>query len=121
VPQYNTLQVDRASYRGGGRGRGGFGRGIGLVVCHNYQQIGNYSKEYPIPPVTCMYSRASDHDTEDYPTLLGKIQDKINQNNQNVQCIFAKVRDDGRNINIVTHGGSKTGDDAIREDPTQHQ
>jgi len=86
VPQYNALQVDRASYRGGVRGRGGFGRGIVPAVCHNYQKIGNYAREYPIPPVTCMYSRASDHDTEDFPTLLGKIQDKRNKKIQNGQC-----------------------------------
>jgi hypothetical protein len=46
---------------------------------------------------------------------------KRNQNNQNVQWISAEARDDGRNINIVTRGGAKTGDDAVRQDPTQHQ
>jgi hypothetical protein len=31
------------------------------------------------------------------------------------------VRDDGRNINIVTCGGAKIRDDAVRQDPAQHQ
>jgi hypothetical protein len=91
------------------------------VVCHNYQQLGHYARECPLPPVTCMYCRAFDHDIEDCPTLLRKIQEKINKNNQNVQWIYEEVRDDGRNINIVTHGGAKTGDDTVRQDPTQHQ
>jgi hypothetical protein len=68
-----------------------------------------------------MYFRASYHETGECPTLLGKIQEKINQNNQNFLWISTEERDGGRNINIATHGGSKTGDDAIREDPTQHQ
>jgi hypothetical protein len=68
-----------------------------------------------------MYCRATDHDTEDYPTLLGKIQEKRNQNNQNVQWISAEARDDGKNINIVTRGGAKTGVDARKQDPSQHQ
>jgi hypothetical protein len=55
------------------------------------------------------------------PNILGKIQEKRNQNNQNVQWISAEARDDGRNINIVTRGGAKTGADAVRQDPMQHQ
>jgi hypothetical protein len=42
------------------------------VVCHNCQQPGHYARECPLPPATCMYCRASDHDTEECPTLLGK-------------------------------------------------
>jgi hypothetical protein len=34
---------------------------------------------------------------------------------------FAEARDDGRNINIVMRTGAKTGADAVRHDPTQHQ
>jgi hypothetical protein len=90
-------------------------------VCHNFQQPGHYARDCPLPPTTCMYCRATDHDTEDCPTLLGKIQEKRNQNNQNVQWISAEARDDGRNINIVTRGGAKTGTDAVTQDPTQHQ
>jgi hypothetical protein len=52
---------------------------------------------------------------------LGKIQEKRNQNNKNFQWISSKSRDYGRNINIVTCGGDKTGDNAVRQDPTQHQ
>jgi hypothetical protein len=92
----------------------GFGRGRGPVVCHNFQQPGHYARECPLPPATCMYCRVADHDTEECPTLLGKIQEKWNQNNQNVQWISTEVRDDGRNINIVTHGGAKTGYDTVR-------
>jgi hypothetical protein len=90
-------------------------------VCHNCQYIGNYARECPLPPATCMYCRATYHDTEECPTLLGKIEEKQNHNNQNAQWIFMEVRDDGRNINIVTGGGTKTGDDAVKEEPVQHQ
>jgi P2-related tail formation protein len=47
------------------------------------------------------------------PTLLVKIQEKRNQNNQNVQWISAEAREDGQNINIVTRGGTKTGNDVV--------
>jgi hypothetical protein len=78
------------------------------MVCHHCQQLGNYARECPLPLATCMYCRASDRDTKDYPTLFAKIQEKRNQKNQNVQWISTEVRDDGRNINIVTRGGAKT-------------
>jgi hypothetical protein len=68
-----------------------------------------------------MYCHASDHDTEEFPTLLVKIQEKRNQNNQNVQCISAEARDEGQNINIVTREGAKTGNDADRQEPVQNQ
>jgi hypothetical protein len=56
--------------------------------------------------------RATDHVTEECPKLMTKIQEKRNLNNQNVQWIVAEIRDPGRNINIVTRGGVKTGADA---------
>ena len=65
------------------------------MVCHNFQKLGHYARECPLPPVTCMYFHASDHETEECPTLLGNIQEKRNQKNQNVQWISAKVRDEG--------------------------
>jgi hypothetical protein len=68
-----------------------------------------------------MCCRASNHDTEEFSTLLVKIQEKRNQNNQNVQWISAEARDDERNINIVTRGGTKTGTDAVRQEPAQNQ
>jgi hypothetical protein len=68
-----------------------------------------------------MYFCTKDHDTEECPTLLGKIQEKWNQNNQNVQWIYAEVRNDGININIVTCRGAKTRVDAVQHDPAQHQ
>jgi hypothetical protein len=48
-------------------------------------------------------------------------QEKRNQNNKNVQWILAEVRDEGRNINIVTCKGYKTINDVVREEPVQHQ
>jgi hypothetical protein len=90
-------------------------------VYHNCQQLGHYAWEYPLPPVTCMYCSATDHDTEDYPTLLGQIQEKRNHNNQNVQWNSIESRDDGRNINIVTRGGANIGNDVARQEPTQQQ
>jgi hypothetical protein len=68
-----------------------------------------------------MYCRASDHETEECPTLLVNIQEKRNQNNQNVQWISAEAREDGQNINIVTCGGRKTGNDVVRQEPAQNQ
>jgi hypothetical protein len=121
VPKYNTLRGDRGGYIGGGRGRGGFGWGIGLVVCQNFQQLVHYERDYPLPPTTCMYRRTTDHDIEYCPTLLGKIQEKGNQKNYNFHWIYTESRDDGRNINIVTWGGAKTGVDVAKKYPTQHQ
>ena len=68
-----------------------------------------------------MYCRASDHETEECLTLLVKIQEKRNQKNQNIQWILAEEREDGWNINIVTHGGPKTGNDKVRLEPTHSQ
>jgi hypothetical protein len=121
VPQYNVPQGDRDGYRGRGRARGGFGIGRGPVVCQNFQQPRHYARECPLPPVTYIYCCASDRDTEECPTLLGKIQEKRNQNNQNFQWISAEVRDDERKINIVTRGGAKIGNDVVRQEPVQHQ
>jgi len=45
----------------------------------------------------------------------------MNQNNQNVQWIAMKLRDDGKNINIVTQGGTKTGADAANQNQNKHQ
>jgi hypothetical protein len=91
------------------------------VVYHNCQQPRHYARECPLSSVTCMYFRALDHDTEYCLTLLGKIYEKRNQNNHNVQWISAEEMDDGRNINIFTCGGAKRRDDAVRQDPAQHQ
>jgi hypothetical protein len=60
-----------------------------------------------------MYCHASDHKKEECPTLLVNIQENRNQNNQNVQWISSEAREDGRNINIVTCGGTKTGNNAV--------
>jgi hypothetical protein len=68
-----------------------------------------------------MYCRASDHDTEECPTLLVKIQEKRNQNNQNVQWISFEARDEGWNINIFTCGGAKPGTDTVQQEPAQNQ
>jgi hypothetical protein len=32
-----------------------------------------------------------------------------------------KEKDEGRNINIVTRGGDNIGNDAVKQDPAQHQ
>jgi hypothetical protein len=54
--------------------------------------------------------------------LLIKIQDKRNQTNQNVQWIGVEKREeDGKNINIVTRGGAKIGEDAAKKDQDQYQ
>jgi hypothetical protein len=121
APLYNALRGDRAGYRGGGRARGGFGRGRGLVVCHNCQQLRHYAMECPLPPATCIYCLTSYHDTEECPTLLGKIQERRNYKNQNIQWISTEARDKGQNITIVTCGGAKIGNDTARQEPVQHQ
>jgi hypothetical protein len=62
-----------------------------------------------------------DHDTKECLTLLVNIQEKRNQNNQNVHWILAEARDDGWNIKIVTRGGKKIGNNSVRQDPMQNQ
>jgi hypothetical protein len=100
--------------------RGGFGRGRGPMVRHSCQQLGHYERECLLPLSTCMYFHASDHDTEECLKLLVKIQEKRNQNNQNVQWILAEARDEGQNINIVTRGGAKIGNDTVRQESVQN-
>jgi hypothetical protein len=91
-------------------------------VCHNYQKPRHYARDFPQPPTTCMYYHTIDHETKECPTLLIKIQDKRNPNNQNVQWIGVENREeDGKNINIVTRGGAKTGEDASKKDQNQYQ
>jgi two-component SAPR family response regulator len=68
-----------------------------------------------------MYYNAIDHDTEDCITLYGKIQEKHNHNNQNVQWITTKAREERRKINIVMGRGAKKGDDVAKQEPVQHQ
>jgi len=69
-----------------------------------------------------MYCRAADHETEDYLTLLTKIQDKRNQTNWNVQWIGVEnIEEDGKKINIVNRGGDKTREDAAKKDQEQYQ
>jgi hypothetical protein len=112
---------DHTGHRGVERARGGFRRGRGPITCHNFHQTGHYAWECPLPPTTCMYFCASDHDIEECPTLLVNIQEKRNQNNQNVQWILAEARDDERNINIVTRGGMKKGNGATQQELAQNQ
>jgi hypothetical protein len=68
-----------------------------------------------------MYCCTTDHDTKYCPTLLTRIQEKRNQNNQNFQWISTETRDDGKKINIVTRGGTKIGVDAVNQNQNQHQ
>jgi hypothetical protein len=68
-----------------------------------------------------MYFHASDHETKECTILLVKIQEKRNQNNHNVQWISTKSRDDEQNINIVTRGGTKIGNDTVRRELAQSQ
>jgi ribosomal protein S18 len=69
-PQYNTPcrdnQGNRGGFRGGGHGGRGFGGGRGPIVCHNYQKPGHYARDFPHPPATCMYCRATNHETKDF-------------------------------------------------------
>jgi hypothetical protein len=62
-----------------------------------------------------------DHTTKYCPILLTKMQEKRNHNNHNVQWIGKETRDDGKKINIVTRGGTKTGENAIHHNQNQHQ
>jgi hypothetical protein len=79
-------------------------------VCHKCKKPGHYARDYLQPSATCMYFHAVDYETEDCPTLLTKIHDKRNRNNQNVQWIVVENgEEDGKNINIVTRCGAKTG------------
>jgi hypothetical protein len=74
IPQYNAPRGDRGGFIGGEWGRGGFGQGRGPIVFHNFQKLGHYARDCPLPPMICMYCRTIDQDKEDCLTLLGKIQ-----------------------------------------------
>jgi hypothetical protein len=82
---------------------------------------GTLCKGMSTSTMTCMYFCASDHDTEECPTLLVKIQENRNKKNQNVQWISVEARDESWNINIVTREGAKIGTDVVRQEPTQNQ
>jgi hypothetical protein len=72
--------------------------------------------------MACMYFHIVDHETKYCTTLLVNIQDKRNHTNQNIQWIVVENREeDGKNINIVTRGGSKIGEDATKKDQDQCQ
>jgi hypothetical protein len=90
-------------------------------VCQNYQKPGHYARDFPLPPVTCMYCCATYDDIEDCPIVLGRNQVKRNHNSQNVKWIYAEARDDVKNIDIFNRGGSKIGTDVAKQDPTQYQ
>jgi hypothetical protein len=64
-----------------GRGRGGMGRGKGPIIFHNFQQQGQYGKDFTPPASTCMYCCTTDHMIEEYPKLMMNIQEKMNLNN----------------------------------------
>jgi hypothetical protein len=64
---------DHIAYRGAGRAIGGFRCSRRLVTYHNCQQLGHYAQECPLPPATCIYCRASDHDMEECMTLVVNI------------------------------------------------
>ena len=69
-----------------------------------------------------MYFHATDHDIEYYPTLMKRIHEKMDLNNQNVQWIVEETReDDGKKINIVTRGGTKIGEDVGKKNQNQNQ
>jgi hypothetical protein len=118
VPHYNTPHTYNKGNRGGFIG--GRGRGRGLVTCNNFQQPGHYARDCPLPPTTCTYCRTKDHNKEYFLTLLTKIQEKRNHNNMNVQWIATEARDDGKQINIVTRGGTKKGEDTMNKNQGQY-
>jgi hypothetical protein len=91
-------------------------------VCHNYQKPVNYARYCPQPHVTSIYWCTTDHETKDCLTFSTKIQDKRNQNNQNVQSITVENREEvGNKIKIVTRGGSKTRKYATKKDQDKYQ
>jgi hypothetical protein len=115
-------QGNRGGFRGGGRGGRGFEGGRGPVIFHNCQKLGHYARDFPQPPATCMYCRATDHETKEFPTLLIKIQDKRNHTNQNVKWIRVENREAyGKKNNTLTRGGAKTGEDASKKYQDQYQ
>jgi len=68
--QYNnTIRGYNQGRRGVFRGhkRGGFGRGRGPIICYNCNQLGHIVGDYLNPCTTCMYCRALDQATEDFP------------------------------------------------------
>jgi hypothetical protein len=51
-PLYNPPRGDHTTYRGVERAIGGFRCRRGPVTCHNFQQLGHYAWECPLPPAS---------------------------------------------------------------------
>ena len=62
--------------------------------------------------VTCAYCKAPNHDIEDCPVLLAKIQEK--QQIQNVQLIGIEQRTTNPTVNVLTRSGLVTGGQPVK-------
>jgi hypothetical protein len=61
-----------------------------------------------------MYYHVADHETKYCPTLLTKIQDKRNHNNQWIAV--ENIEEDEKNIKIVTRCGDNTREYGTKKD-----
>lgn len=86
----------------------------GPMRCYNCDQEGHVTKECPFPRKSwCSQCRINTHAMEDCPDLIAKWEERTRQRGANLVNVEPRTDDVllVTNINIVTRGGKRTGED----------
>jgi hypothetical protein len=107
-----------SGFRGRGRG-GGMGRGRGQIIYYNCAQPGHLARNCQNHCTTCSYCNSFDHVIEDCPLLLANLQERRGpQQNPQVKLIYAEPCGEDPRFDVITRGGTVTGDDRITQGKT---
>jgi hypothetical protein len=94
----------------------------GSSRCYNCNEQGHLAKDCPHPRRPWFsHCRNNGHATEDCPELIAKWEDRVLQQGYNLISSELKRGIEGQlpKINIITHGGAKTGADADNQPKIQ--